>query len=474
MKTNIFFRTAAFIAALSFLFGCTNQEVELQKGVEIQIHPSTILSGFTAFNSDNFEMYDDSHLRITCLLYDRAGNLVYQNQALLDNFNQDISFHTKLDEKNGDYTIIALATCIEGTLSSPTDEAYSISGIGSLDQLCVKQEYDGNSYYSTWSVMGYDTQTLSFDYTTVSLYLKPATSLVYLQWKDIHAHDNDELPIYGKYSAEATDYWEKNKYSWTMTIEKDGDSSTDVIVKDFSPILYTNGFTSDKGYNTYKGRINGNTLTITMGQATGYTDGEGSVLLYGGEANGTMITFKDIVLRISAGKLTTANMFGTCVPGGSGWYELFNSGVEFTKRTSSAIDEYYIIYHPNDVLQFTHDGTPRYSSSLSVSENRGEAISPAKNTSATNIYSMHNLFPGTSINLFARTFSGNTATDYSRQTFTLASGHQYVFNLDCDSFKLTPYEGVIGSRASGGEFEPIDGNSLSSYKQIDFSQKQFK
>lgn len=44
-------------------------------------------------------MYDDSHLRITCLLYDRAGNLVYQNQALLDNFNQDISFHTKLDEK---------------------------------------------------------------------------------------------------------------------------------------------------------------------------------------------------------------------------------------------------------------------------------------------------------------------------------------------------------------------------------------
>lgn len=331
MKTNIFFRTAAFIAALSFLFGCTNQEVELQKGVEIQIHPSTILSGFTAFNSDNFEMYDDSHLRITCLLYDRAGNLVYQNQALLDNFNQDISFHTKLDEKNGDYTIIALATCIEGTLSSPTDEAYSISGIGFLDQLCVKQEYDGNSYYSTWSVMGYDTQTLSFDYTTVSLYLKPATSLVYLQWKDIHAHDN-------------------------------------------------------------------------------------------------------------------------------------------------IIDEYYIIYHPNDVLQFTHDGTPKYSSSLSASQNRGDFISPAKNMSSTNIYAMHNIFPGASVKLFARTFSGNDRADYSNQTFTLVSGHQYVFSLDCATFKLTPYEGVLGTRASAscGEFEPIDGNSLSSYKQIDFSQKQFK
>ena len=86
---------------------------------------------------------------------------------------------------------------------------------------------------------------------------------------------------------------------------------------------------------------------------------------------------------------------------------------------------------------------------------------------------MHNLFPGTSINLFARTFSGNTATDYSRQTFTLASGHQYVFNLDCDSFKLTPYEGVIGSRASGDGFEPIEGNGLPSIKHVDFSQKQF-
>lgn len=479
MKTNIFFRTAAFIAALSFLFGCTNQEVELQKGVEIQIHPSTILSGFTAFNSDNFEMYDDSHLRITCLLYDRAGNLVYQNQALLDNFNQDISFHTKLDEKNGDYTIIALATCIEGTLSSPTDEAYSISGIGSLDQLCVKQEYDGNSYYSTWSVMGYDTQTLSFDYTTVSLYLKPATSLVYLQWKDIHAHDNDELPIYGKYSAEATDYWEKNKYSWTMTIEKDGDSSTDVIVKDFSPILYTNGFTSDKGYNTYKGRINGNTLTITMGQETGYSDDDGSVLLYGGEANGSKITLKDIALRIDHGKLTTTTMLGTCVRG-SGWYDLFNPGVVFTMESSTdivgIIDEYYIIYHPNDVLQFTHDGTPKYSSSLSASQNRGDFISPAKNMSSTNIYAMHNIFPGASVKLFARTFSGNDRADYSNQTFTLVSGHQYVFSLDCATFKLTPYEGVLSTRASAscGEFEPIDGNSLSSYKQIDFSQKQFK
>lgn len=473
MKTNIIFHTAALIAALSVLFGCVNSEVELRKSIEIQIYPSTILSEFTAFRSENFEMYEDSHLRITCLLYDKDGNLVYQNQELLDNFNQDISFRTALDK--GTYTIVALATCIRGTLTSPINEAYSISGTGSLELLRVKQEYN-NSFYSTWSIMGYATQTISQEYSTVSLNLKPATALIYMLWQDVHAHDNDvSTDIYGKYSAQATDYWGKNKYSWTITVEKDGDSSTDVIVKDFSPLLYTNDFTSAKGYNTYKGKINGNTLTIAMGQETGYTDDKSSLRLYGGEENGTMVTFKDVVLRIDNGKLTTTNMFGTCIPGGDGWFELFNSGVVFTKESSGGIDKYLICYHSNDIMQFTNDGTPRYSTSLSSDRSFSRTVAPA-NTTSISIYDMVNIFPGSSIELYAKTYSGNTTAIYSNQTFTLVSGHQYVFSLDCATFKLTPYEGVPGTRASasGDEFEPIDGNSLSSYRQIDFSQKQFK
>lgn len=481
MKTNIFFRTAALIAALSSLSGCANPEVELQKGIEIQIRPSSILSGFTAYRSSNFEMRADSHLRITCLLYDNNGKLAYKEQTLLGNFNQDITFHTTLNE--GTYTIVALATCIQGTLASPSEEAYSISGTESLSQLRIEQTDDANagySYYSTWSIMGYASQTSSFGDSIINMNLKPATALVYLYWQDIHSHDNDGVSsVYGKYSAKASDYWGKNNYSWTITIEKDGSSSTDVIVKDFSPALYINGFTSEKGYNTYKGKISGNTLTIAKGQATGYTDSDGSALLYGGEENGEMVTFKDIVLRIDNGKLTTTNMFGTCVPGGGGWYELFNSGVEFTKELSvgsGGIDQYLIIYHSNDIMSFDDNGSPIYSTSLSSTDNYGHGISPANHNAYNYVYGMHNLFPGSSMNLFARTFSGNDRADYSKQTFTLVSGHQYVFSLDCATFKLTPYEGVLGTRASasGGEFDPIDGLSVSSYKQIDFSQKQFK
>ncbi len=493
MKTNIFFRTAALIAALSFLFGCANPEIELRKGVEIQINPSTILSGFTPYKSENLEMRDGSHLRITCLLYDRNGNLAYQEQSLLDNFDQDVTFCTTLDEKNGNYTIIALATCIQGTLSSPSEEVYSISGTGSLNTLRVElttpdaDSYTNNaySYYSTWSIMGYASQSTPFDDSVVRLNMKPATSLVYMRWKDIHANDNDATAVYSKYSAQATDYWGKNKYSWTITIEKDGNSSTDVIVKDFSPILCKNDLTADKGYNTYKGKIDGNTLTITKGQKTGFVDDEGAVRLYGGEANGEMITFKDLVLQIDNGKLTTKNLFGICVPDGSGWYELFNSGVVFTKMSSAdivftngssaGIDAYGIIYHSNDIMSFDNTGELIYSTSLSSIDNNAAWVSPAGYTSSTtNIYTMHNLFPGSSIGLFARAYSGNSYTDYSNQTFTLLSGHQYVFDLDCATFKLTPYEGALGTRSSGGEFEPIEGYSLSSDKQMDFSQKQFK
>ena len=483
MKTNILLRTAAVMAALSSLFGCDyeNPLVEKHRILEMLIHPSTILSDFNAYKSENFEMFEGAKLRITCLLYDRDGNLAYQEETLLDNFDQDVSFRTTLVEEDGlHYTIIALASCIRGTLSSPTNEAYSISGKESLEQLRVEQtKTDGYSYYSTWSVMGYASRSVSIYDSVVWLNMKPATSLVYLRWQNIHAHDNDgsSTDVYGTYSAHATDYWDNNMYSWKITVEKDGNSTTDVIVKDFSPYLNKKGYTSDKGCNTYKGIIKGNTLTITQGQATGCSVDNEPIILYGGESNGTNITLKDISLRIDKGKLTATTMFGVHVSKGTGWwYDLFKEGVVFTKESSSTkgssvgIDSYGIIYHSNNIMRFTDDGSPVYSTSLSSNENNGTWVTPAEEKSATNIYSMHNLFPGSSMNLFARAYTGNTYTDYSMQKISLVSGHQYVLDFDCEAFKLIQYEGVLGSRASTDVFEPLEGNPLQLSNHVVLSQ----
>ena len=299
-------RILTVVSAAVMAFGltcCDNPEVEVWKSIEIKLRPSTILSGFTPYQSSDFEMFSysngDSHLRITCLLYDGTGKLAYKNEALLDDYNSDISFTAMLDA--GSYRLIALATNIIGALSSPTNEAYTITGTEQLDQLQIQQVFD-ISLGSTWSIMGYATRDVSNSEKEIVVNMEPATSLVYLQWKNIHAHDNDDSTsdIYGQYTATATDYWEKNTYTWPITIEKDGSSTTDVIVKDFSPALYKYGWTAEEGYNTYKGKISGKTLTIPKGQSTGYKDDDGDVLLLGMSDNGD---YEDIVLEIGNGEL---------------------------------------------------------------------------------------------------------------------------------------------------------------------------
>lgn len=479
MRTNNVILAVASACILTISLNCcTNPEIEVRNSTEIKLRPSTILSGFTPYKSSDFEMdtNDDEtgHLRITCLLYDEAGNLAYSKEALLDDYTADVSFTAMLDA--GSYRLIALATNIIGALSSPTLEAYSITGTEHLNQLQIQQN-DEESYYSTWSIMGYATRDVSDSDKDIVVNMEPATSLVYLQWKNIHAHDNDVTTsdIYGQYTATAIDYWGKHTYSWPITIEKDGSSSTDVIVKDFSPVFYDAELTSEKGYNTYKGKISGNTLIIPKGQCTGYKDDDGDVLLEGGIENGDYITFDDIVLKIDEGKLTTTNMFGTCVPeSDNGWYDLFNPGVVFSKASSSGIDKYYIIYHLNDIMKFSDSGVPQYSSSLSSVSNGGSSISPANNPSSTNIYDMCNLFPG-SINIFARTFIGNNQNDYSNQSISLKSGHQYVFSLDCGPIKLTASESVLGTKvAPTYEFDASNAFRFHQVPSVNIHQKHFK
>lgn len=477
-KHNVILVAASSIIMAFSLNCCTNPEIEVRNSIEIKLRPSTILSGFTPFNSSNFEMvtYDGEtgHLRITCLLFDETGKQAYSKETLLDDYTADVSFTAMLDA--GSYKLIALATNIIGTLSSPKLEAYSITGTEYLNQLQIQQN-DEESYYSTWSVMGYATRDISVSDKDIVVNMEPATSLVYLQWKNIHAHDNDVTTsdIYGQYTATATDYWGKNTYTWPITIEKDGSSSTDVIVKDFSPVFYNAELTSEKGYNTYKGKISGNTLTIPKGQSTGYKDDDGDVLLEGGIKNGDYITFDDIVLKIDDGKLTTTNMFGTCVPeSDNGWYDLFTPGVVFSKESSSGIDKYYIIYHLNDIMKFSDSGVPQYSSSLSSVSNKGSSVSPSNNPSSTNIYEMCNLFPG-SIKIFARTFIGNNQKDYSDQSISLKSGHQYVFSLDCSPIKLTASESVLGTKAAPtSKFDASNAFMSHQVPNVNIPQKHFK
>lgn len=307
MKTNIYKIIALAVSAVTLLAGCTNPEVEESKGITITLNPSTILSGFIPYDPSDFEMYSDSDgdskLRIMCLLYDNSGRLVKKAESLLSDYDKTVSF--KLALESGTYRLIALASNIQGTIDSPKDEAYSITGIEHLEQLQVAQNF-ANSRVSSWSVMGYSSQSINTSENEVFVNMEPATSLVYLYWKTIHFDDN--------------------------------------------------------------------------------------------------------------------------------------------------IDQYWIIYHCNNIMKFSSSGIPSYTTSLSSTENDGQGMTPAYYPSSTNIYSYANLFPG-SFNLFARTFVGNDAADYSRQKVTVESGHQYLFSFDCSSLTLTASESTL---KSGGLFSDFD------------------
>lgn len=192
MKTNIYKLIALAVSAVTLLAGCTNPEVEQSKAITITLNPSTILSGFIPFDSSDFEVYSDSKLgdsklRITCLLYDNSGRLVKKAESLLSDYDKTVSF--KLALESGTYRLIALASNILGTIDSPEYEAYSITGIEQLEQLQVEQVFD-SSLGSSWSVLGYSSGSINTADNEVFVNMEPATSLIYLLWKDIHANAN--------------------------------------------------------------------------------------------------------------------------------------------------------------------------------------------------------------------------------------------------------------------------------------------
>ncbi|MBR1871963.1 MAG: hypothetical protein IJ795_02000 [Bacteroidales bacterium] len=447
------------IAALMILAGaCSNPSVEVKRNVEISIRLSTVLSGFVPYASDNLDMYSDSDgsskVRVSCYMYDKEGHLTDSHELMADNFSAEINLTETVPD---DYsTFVILASCIQGSLDSPIYEAYTISGIQSLGTLEITQQSE-KTYSSSLSVLGYAVVDFDSSNQSVNIDVKPATALVYLNWRDIHSHDNDgasDGEIYGYYSAKATDYWEKKTYNWTMSVEP-GASSDAVVLKEFEPALFDAELFSDKGYNTYNGSISSSTLTIPMRQKTGFSDDDGDVLLMGGTADGEYITFEDIKLSIGAGTLTTENMFGITVPNSnSGWYSLFNPGVVYTKTGGAGgIDKYYIIYHNNDKLDLA-EGRLSTATSLSSNENNAGLLQPADYPSSTkNVYTMVNFLPGT-FNVYGRSYVGNTNTDYNRMSFTAEAGHQYVIAFDCNSLSLYSYEGALGSKAADDEFIP--------------------
>ena len=461
---RLFLYAVPIISIFILAVSCTNEKIDISKQVTITVSPASVLTGFTPYRSSDMDMYSDDNytagLRLTTLIYDDSGKLVEEKETLVSDYSQTYSFQTILPD-NGNFKVIAFCSSIIGSLSKPDYESYSISGKDRIENIkIVRDDGFGDIFwagYSNFYALGYGLTDLATSTSSnVSVILKPCVSYVTFRWTDIHANDSELTTIYGDFTASTEDYWGNDTYNWTVTIEQDGNSSTDVIIRNLDPFFVKYGLTADKEYNTFRGTFDGTTICIPAGQSTGLTAESGNAVLLEGisKIDDSYLYFGDLYIDIADGRLITRNMFGTCDPDEDGWYSLYNQGIVFSPTsTTGGIDQYRLFYHANDVVTCV-ESSVSFSTTLGEGYSFFKEIEPAKfESSSSSVYEPDFLLPGT-FNIFGRTIVGSKRTDYSEQKVSIDMGKQYVFEFDCKNLKVVFRDGTLLTKSSGNDYTP--------------------
>ena len=211
------------MALLSLMiFSCTDsEEVEILKDVKITVQPSTVLSSFAGYNSGDLDMLSDedgdAKLRIAAYIYDIEGNLVTSKSTLLDDYSSDYVFTLNALDVTKKYRMIVVSNAIQGTLTSPQYEAYSIKNTENIEKLTIFQE-SFVSLGSNWSILGLGyLDVIPEEESSYTLKLQPGSAMFIHYWNNIHAldswnvdtyqfffHNNDKFNYSGEFSPSTT------------------------------------------------------------------------------------------------------------------------------------------------------------------------------------------------------------------------------------------------------------------------------
>lgn len=180
---KIYIMLAAFALAVCSLTSCVNPAVEEYGTINVTAKLSSIVSGFQLYNSDDLDLPNSTIVQLRCLVYGSDGNRFAESNFNLSSFvgtEQNVSFKAKVGEP---YTIILFASCISGS-----EHAFSFSGLESMSSINIEQKYWRG--YDGFSVLGFAERTVRVG-ESVEINMEPMTSMVYIQYDNIHAHDKD-------------------------------------------------------------------------------------------------------------------------------------------------------------------------------------------------------------------------------------------------------------------------------------------
>lgn len=133
-------------------------------------------------------------------------------------------------------------------------------------------------------------------------------------------------------SSEFLDYWTDPYTITNFSIKEDPEVENGVLIYNLDPYFYQNGFTSEKGYQIFKGTIDTEKMIITIpqGQSVGYQD----IMLFGfdNEVFDEVEDFDDIHIKIEdfGNTLTIMNAFATKTL--AGYWSLYDGGIVLNKN----------------------------------------------------------------------------------------------------------------------------------------------
>jgi hypothetical protein len=178
--------------ALAFTSCSDSEEIEIKYQVNVTVDPSTVKSAFHGYLANGvtygLNMDETSKLLITTLIYDNSGILIDKKESLVNDYNTNVKYSLNMKDEE-EFTVVAITFSVDNTHNV---SSYLIENENQLDKLTITSKYpNGNSFYSSWSMLGLVAKTINPENRENVINVKPASSIVVLTYNNIHFFDEN-------------------------------------------------------------------------------------------------------------------------------------------------------------------------------------------------------------------------------------------------------------------------------------------
>lgn len=191
MKAKKILLNAALVILGVTAVECKPEPLNISYSVDVTVRTSQLMSDFTPYSPDDAEMISENNktakLLIRGFIYNSSGALTDSFTDYANDYGATYKFTAMVEDVNS--TIVVFSYCVIGTLPSPDYQAYVITDEEMMSSL--KVTIDNRLSDIKWSTLGGYIGKVTSDQPSLDIQLEPLGGLVYVLFRNIHAHDGD-------------------------------------------------------------------------------------------------------------------------------------------------------------------------------------------------------------------------------------------------------------------------------------------